>query len=180
MFGWGLRLLNIRKLHIAKCCTRPWALIFCWWTNEPLFRKHISFELLKNCKCMHHYVLIAFRHEWSKHIIYVLMIRVIKLIVLIIETYHCYQPGTKFYPTLFDSRLTPCMNKIIGNYQCIFQHNRLSTGQIFCIRQISKNKLEYNDTSVTRIYGHQGYTWFILKRSIVKCSHLISNKHKPS
>jgi hypothetical protein len=32
-------------------------------TDEPLFRKHISFKLLKNCKGMHHHILMIFRQQ---------------------------------------------------------------------------------------------------------------------
>jgi hypothetical protein len=34
------------------------------------------------------------------------------------------------------SRLSPHIDKIIGNYQCGFRHSRSTTDQIFCIHQI--------------------------------------------
>jgi hypothetical protein len=38
------------------------------------------------------------------------------------------------------SRLNPYIDKIIGNQQCGFRHNRSTTDQIFCIRQILEKK----------------------------------------
>jgi sorting nexin-29 len=43
------------------------------------------------------------------------------------------------------SRLGPYID-IIGDHQCGFRHNRSTTDQIFCIRQILKEKWEYNET----------------------------------
>jgi hypothetical protein len=43
--------------------------------------------------------------------------------------------------------LSPCVDEIIGDHQCGFQHNRSSTDQIFCIHQILVKKWEYNETA---------------------------------
>jgi sorting nexin-29 len=43
-------------------------------------------------------------------------------------------------------RLTPHVNKIIGDYQCGFRRNRSTTDHIFYIRQILEKKWEYNGT----------------------------------
>jgi hypothetical protein len=42
------------------------------------------------------------------------------------------------------SRLIPYADEIVGYYQCGFQRNRSTTGQIFYIRQILEKKWEYN------------------------------------
>jgi hypothetical protein len=42
-------------------------------------------------------------------------------------------------------RLTPYAEEIIGEHQCGFRRNRSSTDRIFCIRQIRKEKWEYNE-----------------------------------
>ena len=43
------------------------------------------------------------------------------------------------------SRLTPYAEEVIGDHQCGFQRNRLTTDHIFCIRQILEKKWEYNE-----------------------------------
>jgi hypothetical protein len=43
-------------------------------------------------------------------------------------------------------RLTPYANKVIGDHQCGFHHNRSTMDQIFYIRQILEKKWEYNGT----------------------------------
>jgi hypothetical protein len=43
------------------------------------------------------------------------------------------------------SKLSPHVDKIIGNHQCGFRHNRSSSDQIFCIHQILEKKWEYNE-----------------------------------
>jgi hypothetical protein len=44
------------------------------------------------------------------------------------------------------SKLSPCIDEIIGDHECGFRHNRSTTDQIFCIRQILDKKWEYNET----------------------------------
>jgi hypothetical protein len=39
-----------------------------------------------------------------------------------------------------------CLDEIIGDHQCGFQRNRLTSDQIFCICQILEKKWEYNET----------------------------------
>jgi hypothetical protein len=43
------------------------------------------------------------------------------------------------------SRLSSCMDEIIGDHQCWFRHNRSTTNQIFCIHQILEKQLEYSE-----------------------------------
>jgi hypothetical protein len=43
------------------------------------------------------------------------------------------------------SRLTPYAEKIIGDNQCGFRHNRSTTDHIFSIHQIHEKKWEYNE-----------------------------------
>jgi hypothetical protein len=43
------------------------------------------------------------------------------------------------------SRLNPYIDEIIRDHKCGFRHNRSTTDQIFCIRQILEKKWEYNE-----------------------------------
>jgi hypothetical protein len=49
--------------------------------------------------------------------------RLTKLTVIIIVGYHCYQFHSKFSNTLL-SKLSPYIDKIIGDHQCAFRRNR--------------------------------------------------------
>jgi hypothetical protein len=73
--------------------------------------------------------------------LYQLTRRVIKLTVVIIEGYHCYQILSNIL-----SRLSPYIDEFIADHQCGFRRNRSTTDQIFCIRQILEKKWEYNET----------------------------------
>jgi hypothetical protein len=52
----------------------------------------------------------------------------------------------KILSNILLSRLTPYVDEIIGDHQCGFRHNRSTTDQIFCIRQILDKNWEYNGT----------------------------------
>jgi hypothetical protein len=52
----------------------------------------------------------------------------------------------KILSNILLARLTPYINKIIGDHQCGFRHNRSTTDQIFDIRQILEKKWECNGT----------------------------------
>jgi hypothetical protein len=61
--------------------------------------------------------------------------------------------GISFLPTSYKmlsnnllSRLSPCVGETTGDHQCGFRHNRSTTNQIFCIRQILEKKWEYTET----------------------------------
>ena len=51
----------------------------------------------------------------------------------------------KILPNILLSRLTPYVEEITGDHQCGFRRNRSTTDHIFCIRQISEKKWEYNE-----------------------------------
>jgi hypothetical protein len=68
---------------------------------------------------------------------------VIKEIAVIMEEYHFCQLHIKFSLTSF--WLTPHIEEIIGEHQCGFRRNRLTTDHIFCIRQTLNKKWEYNE-----------------------------------
>jgi hypothetical protein len=55
--------------------------------------------------------------------------------------------GISLLPTMYKilsnfllSRITPYAEEIIGDHECGFQHNRLTTDHIFCICQVLKKK----------------------------------------
>jgi hypothetical protein len=75
--------------------------------------------------------------------------RMIKLTVVIIEGYHCYQLHTKLFPIF--SVLSPYVDEIIGDHQCGFRRNRSTTDQIFCIRQILE-KMEGKRETVHELF----------------------------
>jgi sorting nexin-29 len=52
----------------------------------------------------------------------------------------------KILSNILLSRLGPYIEEIIGDHQCGFRHNRSTSDQIFCIRQILEEKWEYNET----------------------------------
>jgi hypothetical protein len=52
----------------------------------------------------------------------------------------------KILSNILLSRLSPYIGEIIGDHLCGFQHNRSTTDQIFCIRQLLEKKWEYNET----------------------------------
>jgi len=51
----------------------------------------------------------------------------------------------KILSNILLSRLTPYAREIIGDHQCGLRRNRLTIDHIFCIRQILKKKLKYNE-----------------------------------
>jgi hypothetical protein len=51
----------------------------------------------------------------------------------------------KILSNILLSRLTPYAEEIIGEHQCGFRHNRMTTDHIFCICQILEKKWEYNE-----------------------------------
>jgi hypothetical protein len=69
--------------------------------------------------------------------------KVIKLTVVIIGGYHCYQLH-KNVSNMLLSRLTPYIVEIIGDHQCVFRVNRSTTDQNLRIRQIQEKKWEYS------------------------------------
>jgi hypothetical protein len=72
--------------------------------------------------------------------LHLLIRRVIKQAVVIIDAYHFYQLRTNFLSNILLSRLTPHAEDIFGYHQYGFRHNRSTTGHIFCIRQILEKK----------------------------------------
>jgi hypothetical protein len=52
----------------------------------------------------------------------------------------------KILSNILLARLTPYADEIIGNHQCGFQGNRLTTDVIFYSQQILEKKCEYNGT----------------------------------
>jgi hypothetical protein len=51
----------------------------------------------------------------------------------------------KILSNILLSRLIPYAEKIMGDHQCGFRHNRSTTDHIFCIRQILEKKWEHNE-----------------------------------
>jgi hypothetical protein len=52
----------------------------------------------------------------------------------------------KILSNILLSRLIPYADEIIGDHQCGFRDNRLTTDQVFYTRHILEKKLEYNGT----------------------------------
>jgi hypothetical protein len=51
----------------------------------------------------------------------------------------------KILSNILPSRLSPFIDKIIGDHQCGFRRNRSTIDQIFYFRQILEKKWEYNE-----------------------------------
>ena len=51
----------------------------------------------------------------------------------------------KILSNILLSRLIPYAEEVIGDHQCGFRHNSLTTDHIFCICQILEKKWEYNE-----------------------------------
>jgi hypothetical protein len=61
----------------------------------------------------------------------------------------------KILSNILLARLTPYVNKIIGDYKCGFYCNRSTMDQIFYIWQILEKKWEYNWDGTSAIYRLQ-------------------------
>jgi hypothetical protein len=71
---------------------------------------------------------------------------VIKLTLVVTEEYQCHQLLNKILSNILVTRLISYVDKMMGDHQCGFQHNRSTTDQIFCIRQILEENVECNET----------------------------------
>jgi hypothetical protein len=103
---------------------------------------------------------------------------VTKLNVIIIMEYHCYQLHTKLYRISHSQNLNPCIDEIIRDHHCGFRRNRLTTDQIFCIRQILEKNCKWESRSA--IHRLQESLWFSEEGSTVKYSHTIWGTHETS
>jgi len=67
----------------------------------------------------------------------------------------------KILSNILVSKLTPYVDEIIDYHQCGFWHNRSTTDQTFCIRQIQGKKWEYN-VAVHQLFidFEKAYDWF--------------------
>jgi hypothetical protein len=73
--------------------------------------------------------------------------------LVIIKAYHCYQLHRKLLFSILLSRLSQYVDKIVGDLQSVFQHNRSTIDQIFCIHQIlEEKKWEYNNIDLKEAY----------------------------
>jgi hypothetical protein len=71
-------------------------------------------------------------------LLYQFITRVTKLTVIIIVGYHCYQLHTKSYRISYSQGQVCTQMKLLGITSD--RHNRSTTDQIFCIRQILEKK----------------------------------------
>jgi hypothetical protein len=67
--------------------------------------------------------------------------RAIKLTVVIVMGYHCYQLHTEFYPVSFSEGYVH-VGGITGDAECAFRRNRATIQKIFCIRQLLEKSWE--------------------------------------
>jgi hypothetical protein len=66
------------------------------------------------------------------------------------------------------SRLTPCMEEIIGDHQCGVSHNRSTTDQISCIHQILEKKMGVQwDKTSRKPMTQLGEKYFIFSLNLV-------------
>jgi hypothetical protein len=84
--------------------------------------------------------------------LYLFTRRLIKLTVVIIEGYRCYQFHFEILSSTHLSRVSPYVEEVIGNYQCWFRFNRMTADQILCIHQ-ALEAMGYNET-VHQLFTH--------------------------
>jgi hypothetical protein len=76
------------------------------------------------------------------------------------------------------SRLSQFTDETVGDNQCGFRHNRLTTDQIFCISQILEEKMEVQYDSTSAIHRLQESISFSEEGSIVQYSHRVWGTHE--
>jgi hypothetical protein len=64
------------------------------------------------------------------------------------------------------SRLTSHVDEIIGELQCGFRRNRLTTDQIYCIRQTLQKRLECNGT-IHQLFIHSKKAYDSVRREVL-------------
>jgi hypothetical protein len=84
----------------------------------------------------------------------------------------------KILTNILLSRLSPYIDEIIGDHQCGFRRNRLTTDQIFCICQ--EKKWEYNETVHHLFIDFKKAYGFREEGSIVQYSHKACSTHEIS
>jgi hypothetical protein len=77
-------------------------------------------------------------HSSGRNLLYQFIKRVIRLTVIILR--NLLSTAYKILSNILLARLTPYVNKIIGDHQCGFHCNRSTTDQIFYIWQILEKK----------------------------------------
>jgi hypothetical protein len=106
-----------------------------------------------------------------------------KLTIIIVMGYHYYHlRTTKMLSNIVLQRLSPFIAEIIEDHQSGFQHNRSTTDQIFCIRQILDRETRVQWGSTLAIHRLQRILWFssgnIVHNSRVWVTHEISQVDK--
>jgi len=84
--------------------------------------------------------------SWILLLLFIFINRVIKLTVVIIEGYHCWHLHTNLSAVLL-LRLTPYVEKTIGDHQCEFQSNKSTTDHICWICLILVKKMGIHGTA---------------------------------
>jgi len=86
-----------------------------------------------------------------------------------ITVINCIQNFTQCYSTT----LTPYSKQIIWDYRCGFSCNRSTTDQIFCIRQILGEKLNWSGGVLPVVSRSQDIIWLSQERNALMQNVLI-------
>jgi hypothetical protein len=132
----SIHLVDVKELWNKRCHTISQSSLSHIWL--------ILFGIKKNCIIRGRILLL-----------YLFTRRVIKLTVVIIVGYRCYQLLFK----ILHSRLSPYVEEITGDNQYGFQCNRSNTDQIFYICQIVGKKIGVQRDSTSAIHRLQESLW---------------------
>jgi hypothetical protein len=114
------------------------------------------------------------------YLLYQYVKRLIKLAVIIIMQYYCYELHTKYVLSIILLwKLSPHVNEINLYYQCGVRHNRSSTEQIICIRKILEIKWEYNET-VHQLFIDFKKAYYSVRRELLYNIYRVWGTHETS
>jgi hypothetical protein len=101
----------------------------------------------------------------------------IKLILIIIVGYHCYQ-HYKIVSVIFLTRINPYIDEITGDHQCGFRCNRSTTGQIRLHSSDAGEKMGVQRNSTSAIHRFQECLGFSEEGSAVQYSDRVWGTHE--
>jgi hypothetical protein len=74
--------------------------------------------------------------------LYIFIRRVIKQLLITVEVISLLSTKYRLLSNILLSKLSPYVDEIIGDHQCVFQRNRSTTDHIFCIHHVPEKKWE--------------------------------------
>jgi hypothetical protein len=172
-------------INISTCS------IFRWWcTTADLIQSGgntLRFEIHKLINCIWNTEELP--EQWKGSIVVPTYKKGDKTACINYQGISLLSTSYKILSNILLSRLTPYVDKIIGDHQCGFRCNWSTTDQIFCICQILEKKWEYNGTvhkliidfkkaydSVRREVLYNILIEFVIPRKLVKLIKMCLNE----